>query len=174
MNNQDEKTQNQGFEFSGERSSQEQTQQSAGNSGYQFESTTTANSTEHEHANNPQNPSYKNTIKDNLPNAGGILAMGIISIVAFCCCYGLISLALGIITLVLAGNAMRKYNENPDLYTISSVKNMKAGRVCAIIGLSLSALILIFAIIAFATGLDIIGLEESLEEIEYILDNPSY
>lgn len=84
-----------------------------------------------------------------LPNSGGILAMGIMSIIFA----GLIGLTLGIISLSLSGKALSLYNNHPDQYTVSSLKNVKAGKVCAIIGLSISGLafiILILALIANA------------------------
>jgi len=84
-----------------------------------------------------------------LPNATAVLVLGIISI-ATCFCYGIIGIATSIIALVLSGKARKLYNENSSLYTESSFNNMKAGRVCAIIGLALSALYLIVIIIYFA------------------------
>ena len=84
-----------------------------------------------------------------LPNSTAVLVLGIISIVG-CFCYGIIGLILGIIALVISGKAKKLYNENPSMYTESSFKNMKAGRVCAIVGLSLSACYLIFFIIYIA------------------------
>ncbi len=84
-----------------------------------------------------------------LPNATAVLVLGIISIVG-CFCYGIIGLILGIIALVMSGKAKKMYADNPGLYTESSYKNMKAGRVCAIVGLCLSACYLIFFIIYIA------------------------
>ena len=81
-----------------------------------------------------------------LPNATGVLVMGIISI-ATCWCYGIPGMTLGIISLILGGKAKRLYKANPSIYTLSSYKNMNAGYICAIIGLSLSALYLVFIII---------------------------
>ena len=81
-----------------------------------------------------------------LPNSGGVLTMGIISI-AGCWCYGFIALTLGIIALVLASKSMKLYNANPELYTEGSYKNLKAGRVCAIIGTSLSGMLVLGIII---------------------------
>ena len=63
--------------------------------------------------------------------------------------YGLFGVALGIIALVLSGKAKALYNENPDNYTISSYKNMNAGRICGLIGTILSSLVLVFWIIYF-------------------------
>ena len=84
-----------------------------------------------------------------LPNSGGILAMGIISIVFA----GSVGFILGIISLALSGPALRLYNEHPDKYTESSYKNAKAGKVCAIIGVSLAGLVLLFLAIALAANL---------------------
>lgn len=84
-----------------------------------------------------------------VPNGSAVLVLGILSIVC-CFCYGIIGLVLGIIALVLAGKAMAAYKANPGSYTMSSFNNMKAGRVCAIIGTCLSALYVIFLIIYVA------------------------
>lgn len=88
------------------------------------------------------NPANQQT----LPNATGVLVLGILSIV-FCWCYGFIGATLGIIALVLANKANKLYQSSPNSYTESSYKNMKAGKVCAIIGLSLSSLYIIYFII---------------------------
>ena len=86
-----------------------------------------------------------------LPNSTAVLVLGIISIVG-CSCYGLVGLILGIIALVLAGNATRLYNDNPGMYSLASYKNMKAGRVCAIIGLSMAMLAIIIIIVCLVLG----------------------
>lgn len=87
--------------------------------------------------------------QQNLPNATAVLVLGIISIVG-CFCYGIIGLILGIVALVLAGKANKQYQENSAMYSQASYKNMKAGRVCAIIGTSLSAVYLLVIIIYIA------------------------
>ena len=93
----------------------------------------------------PVNQAYNN-MPQTLPNSVGVLVMGIISI-ATCWCYGLAGLTLGIISLVLAGKAKRLYDENPGMYTESSFKNMRAGRICAIIGVCLSGAYMVFIIL---------------------------
>lgn len=93
-----------------------------------------------------QQPTQPVTGQVTLPNSTGVLVMGIVSI-ATCWCYGIPGITLGIISLVLSGKARRLYKENPSLYTVGSYKNMKAGSICAIIGLSLSALYFIFIIL---------------------------
>lgn len=81
-----------------------------------------------------------------LPNSTAVLVLGILSIV-LCFCYGIIGLILGIIALSLAGKDMRLYNANPQAYTQSSYNNLKAGRVCAIIGTVLSSLYFIIIVL---------------------------
>ncbi len=81
-----------------------------------------------------------------LPNSTGVLVLGILSIV-FCWAHGIIGLILGIIALSLSGKANTLYLANPTQYSPASYNNMKAGRICAIIGTILSALFLIFVII---------------------------
>ena len=81
-----------------------------------------------------------------LPNSVGILVMGILSIV-LCWCYGIIGIALSIISLVLAKKAKELYDQNPGMYSESSFKNMKSGRILSFIGLGLSAAYILFIIV---------------------------
>jgi hypothetical protein len=94
---------------------------------------------------NPQSPGMQYA----LPNATAVLVLGIISIVA-CCVLGFIS---AIIALVLANKANNLYMANPGQYTLSSYNNLKAGRICAIIGLILSGISTIYYIIVVSFGL---------------------
>jgi hypothetical protein len=89
-------------------------------------------------------------VQQPLPNATAVLVLGIISIIG-CFCYGIVGLACGIIALILGNKAIRLYNENPGAYTQGSFSNAKAGRICAIIGLILSALYLLFVIFLLIT-----------------------
>ena len=81
-----------------------------------------------------------------LPNSTAVLVLGIISIVG-CFCYGMPGLICGIIAIVLGGKDLRLYATNPQGYTPGSLSSLKAGRVCAFIGLSFS--ILYFLLIIF-------------------------
>ena len=76
------------------------------------------------------------------------MVLGIISI-ALCWCYGLFGLASGIVALILAQKANAVYEENPDAYTLASYNNLKAGKICAIIGTILSGLVVAYVIIVF-------------------------
>ena len=82
-----------------------------------------------------------------LPNSTAILVLGILSI-AGCWIQGIVGLTLGIIALVLAGKAKQLYNKNPKLYAESSVKNLNAGRICALIGTIISGLYVLLIIAA--------------------------
>lgn len=86
--------------------------------------------------------------KEKLPNAGGILTMGILSIVFA----GGIGIILGIISLSISGTPMRMYRENPEKYLEGSYKNVKAGRTCSIIGISLAGLAIIIIVLLTAAG----------------------
>lgn len=86
------------------------------------------------------------TNKRDLPNASAVLILGIISIVG-CFCSGLPGTICAIIALVLASKDKKLLQENPLAYTENSIKNLESGRICAIIGLSVSALFIIGAII---------------------------
>jgi M penetrans paralogue family 26 len=76
-----------------------------------------------------------------LPNATATLVLGICSIVT-CFCYGIIGLACGIIALAISQKSVKMYKDDPTAY--SGWQNLNAGRICAIIGIILSALYLIF------------------------------
>lgn len=86
--------------------------------------------------------------QQNLPNSNTILVLGILSIVF--CWWKLVSIAgiiMGVITLVLAKRETSAYNSAPQKYTISSLNNVKTGRTCAIIGLIISVVIFVLAVL---------------------------
>jgi len=87
--------------------------------------------------------------KTQLPKSTAVLVLGILSIVT-CFCYGIIGLILGIIALVLAKGDLALYHENPDAYT--GYENIRAGRICAIIGISLSAVYILLIILGLLIG----------------------
>lgn len=80
-----------------------------------------------------------------LPNATGALVLGIISI-ATCWLYGVPGLICGIIAIVLHKKDKAIYEQDPMGYE-QSFKNSKAGFVCGVVGLSLSALFLVYVIV---------------------------
>jgi ABC-type Fe3+-siderophore transport system permease subunit len=89
--------------------------------------------------------------KRKLPNAIAVLVLGILSILT-CWCYGIVGLILGVVALVLAAQDMKRYNENPELYT--DVSNVNIGRILAIIGISLSTIFLALVIYLVSLGAD--------------------
>lgn len=84
-----------------------------------------------------------------LPYAVAVLVLGIVSIVT-CFCYGLPGLICGIVALILSGKARAAYLQAPERYTRASYNNMKAGKICAIVGVCLSSLMIIYVIIWLA------------------------
>ena len=105
-----------------------------------------------------------------LPNASVILVLGIISIVGCCCTYGIVGIVCGIIALVLAKSASDLYASDPRRYTQKSYSNMSTGKICAIIGLVLSAVFLIRVIwiitqLGWSNLTDLESLQERLQEI---------
>ena len=107
-----------------------------------------------ENSNNPNeekinqqiNQQFGNSGQIPVPNSTAVLVLGIISI-ALCWCYGIVALTCGIIGIVLANKGKALYDANPSAYTLSSFNNLKGGKICSIIGLSLGALYLIFVIV---------------------------
>jgi hypothetical protein len=91
-----------------------------------------------------QNPYYNQNIfggggQQPLDNATTTLVLGICSIAI--CGLGPI---LGIITLILANGARKQYNANPAAYTASSWSNVKAGKICAVIGICVWTAVILF------------------------------
>lgn len=81
--------------------------------------------------------------RQELPNATLIVVLGAISIVTSCC-YGVIGLVLGIVTLVLANSAKKQYLADPEIY--DNYSQIKTGRILGIIGIILSILVMIFIV----------------------------
>lgn len=86
--------------------------------------------------------SGSNASSQQLPNATATLVLGILSIVVCFIC--------GIIALVISNKDIAMYKANPELYSVASYNNIKAGRVCAIIGLALQAIGIIVYIVIIA------------------------
>ena len=91
--------------------------------------------------------SSQNVVGSALPNATATLALGIISIVG-CFLYAILGLICGIIAVAIHSKDKKLYQSDPARFEVS-YKNAKAGFICAIIGLSLSALYLILLIFVF-------------------------
>lgn len=104
-------------------------------------------------------------IRLNIPNSGGILSLGILSILSICCCGGFLAPILSIIALVMASKSLKTYHQNPDYYTISSLNNIKAGKITAIIGLVLAGFFLIYIVFVYTVGnLNLNDINEAINE----------
>lgn len=86
-----------------------------------------------------------------LPNATAVLVLGILSIVT-CFFYGIPGLVLGIVALYLHKSDRELYETNPSRFA-QSYQNSNAGKICAIIGVSLSGLFLLYLILLFGFAL---------------------
>lgn len=86
-------------------------------------------------------------MKQTLPNSVATLVLGICSIV-FGCLY--VGLVLGIIGLVISGNSMKLYRQNPENWDGYGMLN--AGRVMSIIGVVLAGICLLWVIFALMIG----------------------
>ena len=87
-------------------------------------------------------------VPQNLPNANMILILGILSVVL--CWWHFISMAgmvLGLVALVMANRELKLYSSNPGIYSISSLNNVKTGRICAMVGLIISVIIFTFVML---------------------------
>ncbi len=84
-----------------------------------------------------------------LPNATASLVLGIFSIVTSWCCgfIAIIGLTLGIIGLLLGSKALNIYQADPGKYTVNSQKNANAGKICSIIGIAISGVLILIGLI---------------------------
>lgn len=107
-----------------------------------------------------------NVVKQPLPNATATLVLGILSIVS-CICYAFPALILSIIALAISGKSVRMYKENPDKWL--DYGNLKAGRIMAIIGLSLSgiAVLILIIYIIIIGGIAAFSINELMNEFNY-------
>lgn len=96
----------------------------------------------------PYNSHTGNRAPEDLPNSTAILVLGILSIIFA----GLIGIILAIIALSMSRNARHAYEDYPGEYTEASYSRVNAGRICAIVGLCLVAVLVsvILAILVFA------------------------
>lgn len=83
------------------------------------------------------------TRQKELPNATTVLILGILSLV-LCWFVGFI---LGIVAVALASKPRLAYYANPNEYTESSFKNLRAGRICGIIGICIGLAVLAFMLL---------------------------
>jgi M penetrans paralogue family 26 len=67
-----------------------------------------------------------------LPNSTATLVLGILSIVVCFIC--------GIIALVISNRDLDLYKSNPEDFSVASYNNIKAGRICAIVGIVLQVI----------------------------------
>lgn len=111
-----------------------------------------------------------------LPNATAVLVLGILSII-MCWTYGILGLIMGVIALVLHKKDKKIYLTNPALYE-ESFKNSNAGKICAIIGVSLSILSLIYLVfivlfltVELANGVSSPEFREVIDSIEVLKDS---
>lgn len=88
-------------------------------------------------------------LKVDLPKSDIVLILGISSIL-LCFLFGFVGIILGSLARKLSKKSIELYDLAPELYTKYSYKNIKAGRVCALIGIILSAFFFFFVLISFA------------------------
>lgn len=89
-----------------------------------------------------------------LPDGSAVLVLGILSILGSFC-YGIFGIILGIVALAISGRSARMLRESPGAYTMSSVSNFKAGRVCAIVGLCISAIYIVVLAVVMLVLIDL-------------------
>jgi len=75
-------------------------------------------------------------------------------------------LVCGIIALVISKKDIERYVSSPVNYTPSSYSNLKAGRICAIIGIILSSLYLVFTFILLSRfGMEVLSNPELMRQM---------
>jgi len=101
---------------------------------------------------NSESSQCQQTIDDtHLQYSSIVLTLGILSI-CFCLCYVFVGIVNGIIAIILTKKAKQIYLLNPKQYSLKSFKNLKTGYFCAMIGLILSLLYLVFIFVYLLTN----------------------
>lgn len=84
---------------------------------------------------------------EKLPNSSTVMVLGIIGLVLF---FNIIGLICCIISVSMASGALRAYNAEPMRYDEASYKQVKTGKTCGIIGMSLFGFALIVLLLVLA------------------------
>jgi len=99
----------------------------------------------------PPEPGAENVFvqkpQENLPNSTIVLTLGILSIVFSIWYISFIGVILSIVALVLSGKDKALYLHDPSKYTLSSFNDLKAGRICATIGLTVAIIFTVIIIL---------------------------
>ena len=93
---------------------------------------------------------YHHLLPVNLPNSRRVLVLGVLSIVFSSWYFALVGIVLGTGALYFAKRDQMLYDSNRNHYSLVSYNNLKAGRVCAVIGLSVSILFCLFFFLILA------------------------
>jgi hypothetical protein len=88
-----------------------------------------------------------------LPNATLILVFGILSI--------LVCQLLGIAAWIMANKSLELYRQNPERYTESSASQVRAGKICGIIGICLIAVFILLWVVLGVSFLSLGGLKNT-------------
>lgn len=85
-------------------------------------------------------------VRKRVPNESAVLTLGILSIVT-CWIYGIIGIILGIIALSLHTKDKQLYQSDQAGYQ-QSFNQSNAGKICAIIGIIFSGIVILFTLFA--------------------------
>ena len=99
-----------------------------------------------------------------LPNVTIAIVLAIIGYVC-CCIWGLPAILLGVIGLLLLQSDLRKYRENPELY--SNYGAWKTGRILCIVAIVLG--VIYFSVVLFQI-VRMGGWEAYMEQTETLMD----
>ena len=102
---------------------------------------------------------------EKIPQSTLVLILGIASIPLCCLFFGLPSFIIGIVNLVLHSKATNAYKENPGKYTAGSLSNLKAGKICTIIGLIFGIIMILLSAWMISTfGWDVMNDQDALQK----------
>jgi hypothetical protein len=107
----------------------------------------------------------ENTSLRRLSNDSGVLLLGIFSIF-FCCFMGVPGVVSGLSALILGNRARREFRENPEIFDPESLSQVNTGRICGIIGMVLSAIVVIYFAVSFIMVFTNPELMERIKEMQ--------
>jgi hypothetical protein len=93
----------------------------------------------------------ENIKKEDIPHSKTVLILGILSIPT-CFCFGITGVIIAFITFHFHKKAILSYTLNSEKYGKTSYNNLKTGKICATVGLTLGLMYLLFVALLKISG----------------------
>lgn len=86
-----------------------------------------------------------------IPHSKTVLVLGVLSIPT-CFCFGIVGIIIAFFAFHLHKKAILSYTSNSEKYRKTSYNNLKTGKICATVGLTLGLMYLLFVALLKISG----------------------